>query len=82
MRTREEAARLIELQLDEHNLYDHEKGGYWHYGVVELRALMDFIYDGAPKSLDEAIHKEPMVSQSATAIRARLKAEIKGESND
>lgn len=30
---------------------------YWHVGLVELRALMDFIYEGQPDNGEE-IHKD------------------------
>jgi hypothetical protein len=56
IKTREEAARYIERQLD-------YKSGYtvsvtkecWHYGKCELRDLLDFVYDGPPTSPQEFI---------------------------
>jgi hypothetical protein len=30
-------------------------GKHWHYGLVELKALMDFIYGGPPASPDEEL---------------------------
>lgn len=55
MRTRAEAVALIREQL--HEDYDPPitEKGCWHYGRYELRKLLDFIYDGEPKSDNEKI---------------------------
>ena len=47
METREKAVRLIESQFIDQKVY-REKGGGWHYGLQELRELMDFIYNSEP----------------------------------
>ena len=46
MKTRREFVEFITYQRDRNNT--REKGGAWHYGVVELRELADFLYDGPP----------------------------------
>ena len=48
MKTREEAARFIEKQLALTHNCTREKGSKGHYGMQELRELMDFIYEGLP----------------------------------
>ena len=58
MKTRREAARFIEKQLnndtdDLPSLMD--KYGRHHYGAQELRQLLDFIYDGPPALESERI---------------------------
>lgn len=63
MKTRSEAARFIENQFEEmewpHNetASGRQKAGSWHYGVQELRDLMDFIYESEPTSKEEEIAK-------------------------
>lgn len=47
-KTRFEVARFIEKQMDWKNNKLIEKGGRHHYGWMELRELMDFIYGGEP----------------------------------
>lgn len=48
MKTREEVANFVNAQLH----YTHDckfpKGEAWHYGIQELRELMDFIYESEP----------------------------------
>lgn len=58
MKTRKEVAAFInkDLGVDKNRAIMKEKGGRWHYGKVELRNLMDFIYSGTPKGKDEEIH--------------------------
>ncbi len=34
---------------------DDKKGNRWHFGRVERRALLDFIYGGPPKSPEEKL---------------------------
>lgn len=57
MKTREEVARVIDSQLamagDDVMFY--RKNQKIHYGLQELKDLMDFIYEGAPKSEEEKI---------------------------
>lgn len=58
MKTRAEAVVYIRKQLEEPELGEelfkrkHEKH---HYGTIELRDLMDFIYEGLPVSEDEHV---------------------------
>ena len=53
MKSRAEAAALVQRQLENNkrglNVYAH------HYGRMELRELLDFIYEGEPKSDAERI---------------------------
>ena len=54
--SREEAARFIEYQFDEsRNYHCRRPKGHVHYGLQELRELMDFIYGGEPKTEEENI---------------------------
>lgn len=48
MKTREEVARFIERQIHWKHRCAREKGLQHHYGLQELRELMDFIYESAP----------------------------------
>lgn len=56
---RRQAAGLIALQLDrntDHTPLDlRPKGNARHYGVQELRELLDFIYGGPPANKSEEI---------------------------
>lgn len=54
MRTRKEAVELAKSQLNDFNRKDKQ---YWHYGYVELRELLDFIYESEPKDNDEKLIK-------------------------
>ncbi len=56
MRERKEAVALIQDQLATDGRRYKEKT-YWHYGAMELRELMDFIYGGEPKTEEEKIKK-------------------------
>ncbi len=47
MKTREEIARFIESQMNGKSQFAL-KNSHWHYGRVEVRQLMDFIFDGPP----------------------------------
>ncbi|MFT6550491.1 MAG: hypothetical protein ACJA1I_000519 [Zhongshania marina] len=49
MKSRSEAARFIEAQLTAGEPCKLEKADKAHYGVQNLRELMDFIYGGEPK---------------------------------
>lgn len=49
MKTREQAARFIELQMHWSHKCKLEKGSKTHYGWQELRELMDFIYEASPR---------------------------------
>jgi hypothetical protein len=57
IKSREEAARFIENQLDFDSDYKCKREKNWchHYGWQELRELMDFIYEGEPKSKEECL---------------------------
>ena len=49
MRPREEVARFIEKQLHDSSYEcSRPKPNTHHYGMQELRELMDFIYGGEP----------------------------------
>jgi hypothetical protein len=51
MKTRADAVALINRQLDE----EKPAGGCYHYGLLELRELMDYIYEGLPASKAEML---------------------------
>ena len=54
--TRQEVARFIEKQLAECSNETYEaKYHKMHYGVYELKHLMDFIYSGKPSNKEEEI---------------------------
>jgi len=59
MKNRLEAAEFARKQFD-HLGSDYrcqrEKGGQVHYGLQEVRELMDFIYEGEPASSAEEIN--------------------------
>jgi hypothetical protein len=48
MKPREEVARFIEKQMEGRYVCSRDKGFAHHYGLQELRELMDFIYGGEP----------------------------------
>ena len=50
MKQREEAARFVERQLFGDADTKRDKNRRHHYGVQELRDLMDFIYGGEPEA--------------------------------
>lgn len=54
MKDREFAARFIELQMTS-SVCKREKGGKHHYGLQDLRDLLDFIYEGPPDTDVEAL---------------------------
>ncbi len=51
MKTREETARFIENQLNSSNRV--EKHYRYHYGYLELKKLMDFVYESPPNKEEE-----------------------------
>lgn len=51
---RETLARFIESQMD--NTTNPPKEAH-HYGYVELRALLDMLYDGPPQRKEEEISR-------------------------
>ncbi len=53
MKTRKEVAKFINDGVPEGEV--REKDTCWHYGMQEIRELMDFIYEGKPESDDENI---------------------------
>ena len=53
--TREKVARFIECQFIEDDC-SREKGGQWHYGLQDLRELMDFIYNSEPLNDKELLN--------------------------
>jgi len=55
MKSREEACRYADGLMDGENpILDELKVSYWHFGKVELKALMDFIY-GEPEGKDDIL---------------------------
>ena len=56
MKTREETARFVENQFDNFGTYKcpPTKAG-WHYGRQDVKALLDFIYEGKPNTEVEKI---------------------------
>lgn len=51
MKTREEVARFVEQQFEAYgSTYECplDKPHAWHYGKQDVRALLDFIYEGYP----------------------------------
>jgi hypothetical protein len=56
MKTRAEAVALINERLGQSAPPGSEKRAH-HYGKVELRELMDFIYGGPPTQDDERIER-------------------------
>jgi len=67
MKSRKEAAKLINQQMSwkenspaqKENNKNASSANTWHYGLIELRELMDFIYNGEPKNSDQEIQKVP-----------------------
>ncbi|MGB1214842.1 MAG: hypothetical protein ACPG4X_15860 [Pikeienuella sp.] len=65
MRTRKEAVEFIQKQfrggpklewpIKPDDLEPDEEVGAWHYGRIELRQLMDFIYGGPPVDDSEKV---------------------------
>ena len=55
MRTRTAAAKLITKQLNNGTKANGLKGRAWHYGKVELRELLDFIYKREPRNKLEKV---------------------------
>lgn len=56
MRTREEAVKFVTKQFDDVNPTERNKGGQVHYGLQELRDLMDFLYEQEPQSEAEQLN--------------------------
>ncbi len=54
MKSREEAARFAE-RLFLQGTDNPDKSGWRHFGKIELRELMDFIYGGPPKTEAEKV---------------------------
>ena len=57
MKSREEVARFIEKQMHHSHRCPLPKPNTHHYGLQELRELMDFIYDAEPTEA-EKINRE------------------------
>ena len=57
MRTREEVARYINSGDNVKNASLQNSMTGWHYGKVELRDLMDYIYGGKPTNEDQLIKR-------------------------
>jgi len=56
--SREDAAKFTNNLINVENQLMTEKGNRWHFGRQELRAVLDFIYGGAPKCEREQITKD------------------------
>jgi hypothetical protein len=55
---REQVARFVEMQFEAYGggyRCPLEKGRQWHYGKQDVRALLDFIYDGPPQSPEQEV---------------------------
>ena len=65
MRSRAEAARLAEEFMDTEA--KPEGALTWHFGYVELRKLMDFIYDGPPNNESENIRSSRVITGGRNA---------------
>lgn len=64
IKTREEAARFAEKQFSWQHKCSREKGGAHHYGLQELRELMDFIYQGPPAENESIRPREDLKRES------------------
>jgi hypothetical protein len=76
MKTRASVARFIEQQMFK-NSYEKKHGKY-HYGMVELKDLMDFIYEDTPNTKEEKIRwwnsaKNCFIEENETLKRVHLR---------
>jgi hypothetical protein len=55
MKTREEVARFVEKQMGSNYICSRNKNYADHYGLQELRELMDFIYGEEPQNEEQKI---------------------------
>lgn len=55
MKTRKEVVEFIIKDINEINRKKWEKHRLHSIGVIEIRALLDYIYDGPPKSKEEML---------------------------
>ena len=62
MKTREEAAAFARQQLLDVAPTAREKKGAHHYGLQELRDLLDFIYEGPPLTPAQEITKKQVTT--------------------
>ena len=73
MNPREEAARLIEQQLANKTKASdpatNSPKRANHYGLYELRELLDFIYEGPPRSESEKIRFTNQMTQKQQCAR-------------
>lgn len=72
MKPREEVVKFIECQLYGDYLLPKElpKPHTHHYGCQELRALLDYLYDGPPQSARERLYATEK-KRAAVEIRPR-----------
>lgn len=63
METREDTARFIEDTLMVHTCTRVKRGRH-HLGWQDLRVLMDFIYEGKPKSVKEELTNDDEYKKS------------------
>jgi hypothetical protein len=54
-KTREEVARFVEKQMGSNYICSRNKNYAHHYGLQELRELMDFIYGEEPQNEEQKI---------------------------
>lgn len=55
MKTRRQTARFIEKPLHWEHAVTLNKEGKGHYGLQELRELLDFVYEGQPRDGHEKL---------------------------
>ena len=56
-KSRYEVARFIERQLHIKHKLSRVKQEAWHYGIQELRELMDYLFDSPPEYESDGIRK-------------------------
>jgi len=81
MKTRKATARFIEGQLRNNNKNEkHIKPNKylnsnistlneWHYGLCELRDLMDYIFDGIPENHEQTIRSETQINKDRELLK-------------
>lgn len=55
MQSRKDVIDFINAQLGHHPNNIKRKHNKYHYGYVELRDLLDFLYDGLPTTKEEEL---------------------------
>jgi hypothetical protein len=67
MKTRRQVAEFIEFQFSDEYLTPLEKGNQHHYGKQELRALLDYIFDGPPETRNDELLPKDIVIKGRVA---------------